>query len=465
VNTIGILTDPSSFAAPPLGAVSPLDGRYAEQTEALSAYFSEAALIQFRQFIEVRWLIALSDSPDIPEVRAFTNEEKTLLHNLVADFNADDAERVKEIERTTRHDVKAIEYYIKEELAQTSLSDVSEWVHFACTSEDINNLAHALMLQGGSQNAWLPRAQELVNAVAAMAQEFAGVPMLSRTHGQTASPTTVGKELAVFVHRWQRQLKQIAAQEYLGKINGAVGNFNAHAAAYPNLDWPAFAQSFVESLGLTYNPLTTQIESHDYMAELFQTLMRFNNILLDFDRDVWTYISMGYFKQKVVAGEVGSSTMPHKVNPIDFENSEANIGLSNAVLDHLASKLQVSRLQRDLTDSSAIRNMGVGVAYSFVALGSALRGLKKLSLDERVLASDLDNSWEVLGEAVQTIMRKAGLQNPYEKLKELTRGEKIDAAKMRNFVQSLELADEDKQRLLQMTPGSYVGLAAQLVGK
>jgi adenylosuccinate lyase len=413
----------------------------------------------------VRWLIALSDSPDIPEVRAFTNEEKTLLHNLVADFNADDAERVKEIERTTRHDVKAIEYYIKEELAQTSLSDVSEWVHFACTSEDINNLAHALMLQGGIQNAWLPRAQELVNAVAAMAQEFAGVPMLSRTHGQTASPTTVGKELAVFVHRWQRQLKQIAAQEYLGKINGAVGNFNAHAAAYPNLDWPAFAQSFVESLGLTYNPLTTQIESHDYMAELFQTLMRFNNILLDFDRDVWTYISMGYFKQKVVAGEVGSSTMPHKVNPIDFENSEANIGLSNAVLDHLASKLQVSRLQRDLTDSSAIRNMGVGVAYSFVALGSALRGLKKLSLDERVLASDLDNSWEVLGEAVQTIMRKAGLQNPYEKLKELTRGEKIDAAKVRNFVQSLELADEDKQRLLQMTPGSYVGLAAQLVGK
>ncbi|HEX8237485.1 MAG TPA: adenylosuccinate lyase [Abditibacteriaceae bacterium] len=446
-----------------LQAISPLDGRYAEQTAALSSSFSEAALIKFRVLVEVRWLLALSGQPEIAEVRAFSAEEQATLQRIVDEFIEADAERVKEIERTTRHDVKAVEYYIKEELAQTSLHDVSEWVHFACTSEDINNLSHALMLQGGIQKVWLPRAQELVDTVAAMAQEFASTPMLARTHGQTASPTTVGKELAVFVHRWQRQLKHIAAQEYLGKINGAVGNFNAHVAAYPNVDWPAFAQRFVESLGLTYNSLTTQIESHDYMAELFQSLMRFNNVLLDFDRDLWTYISMGYFKQKVVAGEVGSSTMPHKVNPIDFENSEANIGLSNAVLDHLANKLPVSRLQRDLTDSSAIRNMGVGVAYSLIALGSALRGLKKLSLDERVLANDLDNSWEVLGEAVQTVMRKAGLQNPYEKLKELTRGEKIDAVKMRNFVESLELPAEDKARLLQMTPGSYTGLAAQLV--
>jgi adenylosuccinate lyase len=446
-----------------LQAISPLDGRYAEQTAALSPLFSEAALIKFRVLVEVRWLLALSEQTEIAEVRAFTDEEKATLHRITDEFSEADAERVKEIERTTRHDVKAVEYGIKEKLADTSLRDVSEWVHFACTSEDINNLAHALMLHGGINTVWLPRAQELVNAVNSLAQEHASVPMLARTHGQTASPTTVGKELAVFVHRWQRQLKQIEAQEYLGKINGAVGNFNAHAAAYPDVDWPAFAQRFVESLGLTYNPLTTQIESHDYMAELFQSLMRFNNVLLDFDRDVWTYISMGYFKQKVVAGEVGSSTMPHKVNPIDFENSEANIGLSNAVLDHLASKLQVSRLQRDLTDSSAIRNMGVGVAYSFIALSSALRGLKKLSLDERVLANDLDNSWEVLGEAVQTVMRKAGLQNPYEKLKELTRGEKIDEGKMRHFVQSLELPEEDKQRLLQMTPGSYTGLAEELV--
>jgi adenylosuccinate lyase len=305
-----------------LQAISPLDGRYAEQTAALSPLFSEAALIKFRVLVEVRWLLALSEQTEIAEVRAFTDEEKATLHRITDEFSEADAERVKEIERTTRHDVKAVEYFIKEKLADTSLRDVSEWVHFACTSEDINNLAHALMLQGGVQKVWLPRAQELVNAVAALAQEHAAVPMLARTHGQTASPTTVGKELAVFVHRWQRQLKQVAAQEYLGKINGAVGNFNAHAAAYPNVDWPAFAQRFVESLGLTYNPLTTQIESHDYMAELFQTLMRFNNVLLDFDRDVWTYISMGYFKQKVVTGEVGSSTMPHKVNPIDFENSK-----------------------------------------------------------------------------------------------------------------------------------------------
>jgi adenylosuccinate lyase len=445
-----------------LNAISPLDGRYAESTTPLARFFSESALMRFRVLVEVRWLLALSNCEDIPEVRAFSVDEKTILEDIAANFSENDAARIKEIERTTRHDVKAVEYFIKDKLNDTSLAPVSEWVHFACTSEDINNLSHALMLKHGIEEVWLPRAQEMVNKVASFASEYSHLPMLARTHGQTASPTTVGKELAVFVQRWNRQLKQIAQQEYLGKINGAVGNWNAHTSAYPNLDWPKFSQNFVESLGLTYNPLTTQIESHDWMAELFHALARFNQILLDFDRDVWTYISMGYFRQKTVAGEVGSSTMPHKVNPIDFENSEANVGLSNAVLEHLAGKLLVSRLQRDLTDSSAIRNVGAGVAYSYIALNSTLRGLGKISVDERVLASDLDNAWEVLGEAVQTVMRKAGHENPYEKLKELTRGEKIDAEKMRNFIESLELSPEDKTRLLQMSPGTYIGLAPQL---
>jgi len=445
-----------------LEAISPLDGRYADATRDLQDYFSESALMKFRVRVEIEWLLALSGCADIPEVRAFSGDEIQLLKNIAASFSSDNAQSIKDIEKTTRHDVKAVEYFIKNQLRDSSLKDAMEWTHFACTSEDINNLAHALMLQGGVENVWLPLAQKLVDEVSILTQNFAAVPMLARTHGQSASPTTVGKEFAVFTARWNRQLKQIRATEYLGKINGAVGNFNAHAIAYPKVNWPEFGRTFVESLGLTYNPLTTQIESHDAMAECFQSLMRFHNITLDFNRDLWTYISLGYFGQKLVAGEVGSSTMPHKVNPIDFENSEANLGLANAILDHLANKLPISRLQRDLTDSSALRNMGVGIGYGVVALKSAIRGVGKLSLNEKTLADDLENSWEVLGEAVQTVMRKAGHDNPYEKLKELTRGAKITAETMRVFIENLDLPQDDKTRLLQLTPGLYVGLAEKL---
>lgn len=444
-------------------AVSPLDGRYAEQVSPLAAYFSEWALIKFRVQVEVEWLLALSQSEYIPEVRRFSADETVLLRALVTDFDEAAALRVKEIEQTTRHDVKSVEYFIKERLASTSLSDMTEWVHFACTSEDINNLAYGLMLKGGVETVWLPLAHKLVAAVTGLADAQRAVPMLAHTHGQPASPTTVGKELAVFVLRWQRQLRQIENLEFLGKINGAVGNFNAHAAAYPHAPWPHIAQSFVESLGLTYNPLTTQIEPHDYIAECCHAISRFNTITVDFDRDVWSYISLGYFKQRVVAGEVGSSTMPHKVNPINFENSEANMELSNALLYHLANKLPVSRLQRDLTDSSTLRNLGVALGHSYLALQSALRGLGQLSINNAALERDLNGAWEVLGEAAQTVMRKAGHANPYEKLKELTRGTGITEATLRDFIESLELPAADQQRLINMTPATYTGLAAQLV--
>ncbi len=404
----------------------------------------------------------LSQCDEVPGVRAFSLDEIKTLRGISANFCDDDAARVKSIEKTTNHDVKAVEYFLKEQLENTSLSDAREWIHFACTSEDINNLAHALMLQGGVAGVWLPAAFAVVNKVGELADEWAEVPMLARTHGQSASPTTVGKELAVFVARFNRQLEAIQNQEYLGKINGAVGNFNAHVAAYPSADWPQIARDFVGSLGLTYNPLTTQIESHDAIAELFQSLIRFDTIAIDLARDVWTYVSQGYFKQRVIAGEVGSSTMPHKVNPIDFENAEANLGLGNAMLDHLAGKLPISRLQRDLTDSSALRNMGVGIGYSLVALSSLHRGLNKLQLNEAALADDLSNSWEVLAEPIQTVMRKAGIANPYEKLKELTRGANMDEATIRAFIESLELDADDKARLLAMTPASYIGLAPQL---
>jgi adenylosuccinate lyase len=446
-----------------LSALSPLDGRYAEQSGALRPYFSEFALIKYRVQVEIEWLLALSDAPFVSEVRDFSDEETLFLRALIANFSEDHAERVKEIERTTKHDVKAVEYWIKEQLENHSLADVKEWVHFACTSEDINNLAHGLMLKGGVLDAWLPQATKMVEAVAALAREHRDVPMLARTHGQPASPTTVGKELGVFVYRWRRQLKQVAAQEFLGKINGAVGNWNAHASAYPEADWPTFAQQFVEGLGLTYNPLTTQIESHDYIAEICHALLRFNAVTIDFDRDVWSYISLGYFKQKVVAGEVGSSTMPHKVNPINFENSEANMEISNSQLGHLALKLPISRMQRDLTDSSTLRNMGVAVGHSYVALTSTLRGLGQLSISPEALAVDLDNTWEVLGEAVQTVMRKNGHANPYEQLKELTRGSRITAESMKAFIEKLDLPANDRQRLIEMTPGSYTGLASRLV--
>ena len=404
----------------------------------------------------------LSQSDEIPGVRDFSLDEIKTLRAISVNFSDDDAARVKAIEKTTNHDVKAVEYFLKEQLENTSLQDAREWIHFACTSEDINNLAHALMLQGGVAGVWLPAAFAVVNKISELADQWADVPMLARTHGQSASPTTVGKELAVFVARFNRQLEQIQNQQYLGKINGAVGNFNAHVSAYPDANWPGIARDFVGSLGLTYNPLTTQIESHDAIAELFQSLIRFDTIAIDLARDIWTYVSQGYFKQRVVAGEVGSSTMPHKVNPIDFENAEANLGLGNAMLDHLATKLPISRLQRDLTDSSALRNMGVGIGYSLVALSSLKRGLNKLELNEAALSRDLENSWEVLAEPIQTVMRKAGIANPYEKLKELTRGAQMDESTIRSFIETLELDADDKARLLAMTPASYVGLAAQL---
>ena len=445
-----------------LEALSPLDGRYAAATQPLRPFFSESALIKFRVHVEIEWLLMLSQCDEVPDVRDFTLDEIKTLRRISVEFSSDDAARVKAIEKTTNHDVKAVEYFLKEQLENTTLEDAREWIHFACTSEDINNLAHALMLQGGIGEVWMPSAIAVVNAVSGLASEWMEVPMLARTHGQSASPTTVGKELAVFVARFNRQLEAIGNQEYLGKINGAVGNFNAHTAAYPDANWPQIARDFVGSLGLTYNPLTTQIESHDGIAELFQSLIRFDTITIDLARDIWTYVSQGYFKQRVVAGEVGSSTMPHKVNPIDFENAEANLGLGNAMLDHLATKLPVSRLQRDLTDSSALRNMGVGIGYSLVALKSLRRGLGKLELNEAALSADLEHAWETLAEPIQTVMRKAGINNPYEKLKELTRGVRMDERSMRAFVESLDLPAEDKARLMKMTPASYVGLAAQL---
>jgi adenylosuccinate lyase len=446
-----------------LRSVSAVDGRYAAQAAPLADYLSEYALIRFRVLVEVRWLLALADTPAIPDVRGFTETERALLRDLADGFSDADAERVKAIERTTNHDVKAVEYFLKERLEGTPLADVREWVHFACTSEDINNLAYALMLQGAVESVLLPLAERMAQTVNALAEATAGVAMLSHTHGQTASPTTVGKELAVFVYRWRRQIRQLRAQEYLGKINGAVGNFNAHVAAYPDAPWEEIARTFVEGLGLVWNPLTTQIEPHDYLAETFHTVIRLNSVTLDFVRDVWSYVSLGYFKQRVVAGEVGSSTMPHKVNPIDFENAEANVGVSNALLEHLATKLPVSRLQRDLSDSSALRSIGGAIGHSVIAYQSTLRGLGKLSVDEAAVAAGLDGSWEVLGEAVQTVMRKDGCPNPYERLKALTRGATVNAETVRAFVADLGLPEPDRTRLLALTPATYVGLAPRLV--
>ncbi|MBC8102920.1 MAG: adenylosuccinate lyase [Cytophagales bacterium] len=446
-----------------LRSISAIDGRYAAQTASLAEFFSEYALIKFRVLVEVRWLIALSESPDIPEVRGFTAPEMEFLDRLATDFNETDAEQVKAFEKTTNHDVKAVEYFVKERLTQTSLAEVREWVHFACTSEDINNLAYALMLKGGMETVFLPLTERVIGGVAALSHATADTPMLARTHGQPASPTTVGKELAVFVYRWQRALRHLRAQEYLGKINGAVGNFNAHIAAYPSAPWEKIARRFVEGLGLVWNPLTTQIEPHDSIAECFHAIIRFNNITLDFDRDVWAYVSLGYFKQRLVAGEVGSSTMPHKVNPIDFENSEANVGIANALLEHLASKLQTSRLQRDLSDSSALRTMGTGFGHAVIACNALLRGLGKLTVNEAALAHDLGAAWEVLGEAVQTVMRKHGHANPYEQLKALTRGAAITESTMRAFIEGLDLPDSEKDRLRALTPAGYIGIAPDLL--
>lgn len=443
--------------------LSPLDGRYESQIEGLRDAFSEWALIKQRVHVEVEWLIFMGGRPEIQDVRPLTDQEKSHLRALVSEFSDADAERVKAIEATTRHDVKAIEYFLKERLEGTSLAPLTEFVHFCCTSEDINNLAYALMLRQGVQAEWAPVATQLVDDVYALARTTRDVAMLTHTHGQPASPSTLGKELAVFVHRWRRQLAQAQRQEYLGKFSGAVGSFNAHAVAYPDTDWPALSRAFVEGLGLTWNPLTTQIEPHDYLAELFHTLIRFNTITLDFDRDMWSYISLGYFRQKVVRGEVGSSTMPHKVNPIDFENSEANLGVANALFEHLATKLPVSRLQRDLSDSSALRNIGVAFGHSLVALRSARRGVSRVAVDQAALDRDLEANWEVLGEAIQTVMRRLGHPGAYERMKDLTRGERVTPDSLRDFIHSLELPAEDEARLLALTPAAYTGRASDLV--
>ena len=439
-----------------LSAVSPIDGRYGDKTAPLREIFSEYGLIRRRVLVEVRWLQCLAGHPDIAEVPALTKDASRLLENLLEHFGETDAQRIKAIEATTNHDVKAVEYFLKERFAgHAELAAVSEFVHFACTSEDINNLAHALMLRDGMQQVLLPAMGEIADRLAALAHDTAAVAMLSRTHGQTASPTTMGKELANVVARLRRQLAQLQAAQYVGKINGAVGNYNAHLAAYPEVDWQANAQHFVASLGLHWNPYTTQIEPHDYMAELFDAIARFNTIVIDFDRDIWGYICLGYFRQRTVAGEVGSSTMPHKVNPIDFENSEGNLGLANAVLQHLAAKLPVSRWQRDLTDSTVLRNMGVGIGYSLIAYRASLKGIGKLQLDETRIAQDLDRAWEVLAEPIQTVMRRYGIEQPYEKLKELTRGQAMSRDVILHFVEALELPQEAKRTLLALTPASY----------
>lgn len=444
-----------------LTAVSPVDGRYAGKTQALRPIFSEYGLIRFRVMVEVRWLQRLAAHPEITEVPAFSAEANAILNTLAEDFDITHAERVKEIERTTNHDVKAVEYLLKEQAAKLpELDKVSEFIHFACTSEDINNLSHALMLREGRDNVMLPLMRQTAEAIRELAIRFADVPMLSRTHGQPASPTTLGKELANVVYRLERQIAQIAAVPLLGKINGAVGNYNAHISAYPSIDWEANARAFIEDeLGLGFNPYTTQIEPHDYIAELFDAIARFNTILIDFDRDIWGYISLGYFKQRTIAGEIGSSTMPHKVNPIDFENSEGNLGIANALFQHLASKLPISRWQRDLTDSTVLRNLGVGFAHSVIAYEASLKGISKLELNEQKIAADLDACWEVLAEPIQTVMRRYNIENPYEKLKELTRGKGISPEALQTFIDTLDMPTEAKAELNKLTPANYIGNA------
>ena len=445
-----------------LTAVSPIDGRYGSKTAALRTVFSEFGLIKRRVLVEVRWLQSLAAHEGIAEVPALSQQANELLEAITENFSEEDAGRIKAIEATTNHDVKAVEYFVKECFEENAeLLAISEFVHFACPSEDINNLAHALMLRDGMDEVMLPAMAQIIKQLTTIATSAADTPMLSRTHGQTASPTTIGKEIANVVARLQRQLWQLERVEYLGKINGAVGNYNAHLSAYSDVDWQGNAELFVTSLGLTWNPYTTQIEPHDYMAELFDAIARFNTILVDFNRDIWGYISMGFYKQKTIAGEIGSSTMPHKVNPIDFENSEGNLGLANAIYQHLSAKLPISRWQRDLTDSTVLRNMGVGMAYGLIAYQSCLKGISKLELNEQRLAEDLDNSWEVLAEPIQTVMRRYGIEKPYEKLKELTRGQDMSREVIQAFVANLELPQQAKDVLLALTPANYIGNAAE----
>jgi adenylosuccinate lyase len=448
----------------PLNALSPLDGRYKSKLDDLRPYFSEYALIKHRAMVEVEWLKALARETALQEISPFSTGTIEELAKAIDSFGETEAAQVKAIESRTNHDVKALEYWLKERFdGNPEIRAVSEFIHFACTSEDINNLSHGLMLKQGRDQVMLPMLDKLIARLTELSKELADLPMLSHTHGQPASPTTLGKELANVVYRLRRQRKQLVSVEILGKINGAVGNFNAHLSAYPEFDWESFARKFVESLGLTYNPYTIQIEPHDYMAELYDVLARINTILIDINRDIWGYISMGYFKQKVKAGEIGSSTMPHKVNPIDFENSEGNLGMANAMLRHLAEKLPISRWQRDLTDSTVLRNMGVAFGYTLLGYDSCLKGLDKLEANPKQLAHDLNHNWEVLAEPIQTVMRRYGIENPYEQLKELTRGKGgITQASLHSFINELQIPDAAKQALLEMTPASYTGKAAEL---
>ena len=445
-----------------LTAISPIDGRYAGKVEALRPIFSEYGLIRFRVQVEIRWLQALSNHPAIAEVPPFSEAANRVLNNLVSDFSEADAQRVKDIEKTTNHDVKAVEYLLKEKIAgHAELEQVSEFIHFACTSEDINNLSYALMLKEGREII-VGQITDCIEAIKNIAHDTAGQPMLSRTHGQSASPTTTGKEFANVVARMLRQKDQLEAVELMGKINGAVGNYNAHSVAYPDVDWAEFSKNFVHSLGLCWNAYTIQIEPHDYIAEFFHALSRFNTILLDFDRDIWSYIALGYFRQKTLAGEIGSSTMPHKVNPIDFENSEGNLGIANALFGFLSDKLPVSRWQRDLTDSTVLRNIGVGIAHTNIAIQSTLKGISKLQINTEAIEADLNANWEVLAEPIQTVMRRYGIEKPYEKLKELTRGQRITPEQMQAFVEKLDIPAEAKQALLALTPRGYTGYAEKL---
>ncbi len=449
-----------------LTAVSPIDGRYGDKVTSLRPIFSEYGLLKFRVQVEVRWLQKLAACAEIREVPAFDADANAYLDKIVAEFSEQDAQRIKTIERTTNHDVKAVEYFLKEKVAEVpALHAVSEFIHFACTSEDINNLSHALMLNTAREEVIKPQWRKIIDAIAGLSQEYRDIPLLSRTHGQPATPSTVGKEFANVAYRMERQFRQLGNVDILGKINGAVGNYNAHVVAYPEVNWHQFSEEFVTSLGIQWNPYTTQIEPHDYIAELFDCIARFNTILLDFDRDIWGYIALSHFKQKTIAGEIGSSTMPHKVNPIDFENSEGNLGLSNAVLGHLAAKLPVSRWQRDLTDSTVLRNLGVGLGYALIAYQSTLKGISKLEVNRDHLLDELDHNWEVLAEPIQTVMRRYGIEKPYEKLKELTRGKRVDAAGMQAFIDGLALPDDEKTRLKAMTPANYIGEASTLVDK
>lgn len=450
-----------------LTALSPIDGRYQDKASALRPIFSEFGLLKFRVTVEVRWLQKLASHAQINEVPAFSEKANDYLNQIVNNFSIEDAERIKTIERTTNHDVKAVEYFLKEKCeALPELQKINEFIHFACTSEDINNTSHALMLKTAREEVLLPEWKKVIDAVVELAHRYKDIPLLSRTHGQPASPTTIGKEMANVAYRLKRQYKQLENLEILAKINGAVGNYNAHLSAYPDVDWHTFSKEFItESLGITWNPYTTQIEPHDYIAEFFDCVARFNTIVIDFDRDMWGYIALNHFKQRTIAGEIGSSTMPHKVNPIDFENSEGNLGLANAVMNHLGQKLPISRWQRDLTDSTVLRNLGVGLGYALIAYASTLKGISKLEVNEQHLRDELDQNWEVLAEPIQTVMRRYGIEKPYEKLKDLTRGKRVDGEAMRQFIDGLALPQAEKDRLKQMTPASYIGYAVELVEK